>query len=283
MKSIGIVTDSNSGYAVNEKIEDVFVLPMPFIIDEKEFVEGKDLSVEDFYSYLVEGKCISTAQPPVASMYNCYEKVLKDYEKIIHFPMSSGLSNTYQTSQILANHFPGRVFVVDSKRISTPLKREIQDVLRLLKEGKSIDGILEILKNYENTMHIYLALDTLKYIQAGGRGSKALMKLGTFLRIKPVVYLGSGKAQLYKNVKTFKQEKEVLITAAVDFFENHDRKDYYLDVGHTRNEEAAYKLKEELIEKLDWKDEIFVDELSLSIGTHTGPGALAIGMTKKIK
>lgn len=283
MKPIGIVTDSNSGYAVDEKIEDVFVLPMPFIIDEKEFVEGEDLSVEDFYKYLEEGKCISTAQPPVASMYRCYTEVLEDYERIIHFPMSSGLSNTYQTSQILANHFPGRVSVVDAKRISTPLKREIQDVLKLVEEGKTIDEILEILKDYEGTMDIYLALDTLEYIQAGGRGSKALMKLGTFLRIKPVVYLGSGKAELYKNVKTANQSKEVLITAAEDFFKEHDRKDYYLDIGHTRNEEAAYELKKELIKRLDWKEEILIDELSLSIGTHTGPGALAIGISKKIE
>lgn len=284
MKPIGIVTDSNSGYTIKDKVDDVFVLPMPFIIDEKEYVEGKNLTPEMFYDFMENGKDISTSQPPVSELYKCYTKVLENYEKIIHIPMSAALSNSYQTSKLLANKFPGRVYVVDARRISTPLRRLIDDTLKLIKSGKSAEDIVKILEDAKNTTDIYLALDTLKYLQAGGRASKAIMTIGTFLRIKPITYLGSEKAELYKNVKTFRQVKETLISTAEKFFENEniDRNDYYLDIAHTRNPEGAKDIEKGLIERLGWEDEILVDELSLSIGTHTGPNAVAIGITKKL-
>lgn len=283
MKRVAIVTDSNSGFEFKDQRKGFFILPMPFIIDEKEYVEGISLNKELFYKFMGEGKKISTVQPPLAEILGVYKEILSEYDEILHVPMSSSLSDTYQTSVAVANQVgKGRIFVADSKKISVPLKRNLMDVFKLVEDGLSAKEIKEILEKDNESMKAYVALDTLKYLNLGGRGSVALTTIGTFLKIKPVVFLGPGKLESSKNVRTMTQAKEFMLEKAKEIV-SENPENFYLDIAHTNTIEEALIFKEQIISELDWKDEILIENLTLSISTHIGPGALAIAITDKLQ
>lgn len=282
MKKVAIITDSNSGYDINDEREGLYVLPMPFIIEEKEYVEGVSLDKELFYKFMDEGKKISTVQPPVADILIKYQKVLEKYDEILCVPMSSALSNTYQTCITVAEHMgEGRIQVADSRKISVSLKRNIQDAMELIKQGLSAKEIKNIMEAGNDSMKAYVALETLKYLRSGGRGSAALVAIGTLLKIKPVAFLGPGKVEPAVNLRTMNQAREWMIEQTKEIIAENPEA-YYIDIVHTNNPKEADKFKDQLVEALDWNDNIMMEELTLSIATHVGPGALAVAITDKL-
>ena len=121
MRSIAIVTDSNCGMSPAQARElGVHMLPMPFFIDDKEYLEDIDMNQADFFQYLEQnpGCRVSTSQPTPESVTNFWDKLLKDYDEIVHIPMSSGLSSSMQTAKMLSEDYDGRVRVVNNQRIS---------------------------------------------------------------------------------------------------------------------------------------------------------------------
>ena len=114
-----IVTDSNSGITQEEaKVLGIFVLPMPFMIDGEDYYEDINLTQREFYEKLKDGSDISTSQPSPESVTRLWDKVLKEYDALVHIPMSSGLSGSCQTAVMLAEDYEGKVWVVNNQRIS---------------------------------------------------------------------------------------------------------------------------------------------------------------------
>ena len=136
MKKIAIVTDSNSGIGKNAP-EGVFVVPMPFLINDEDYFENINLSQEEFYKLLSEDANVSTSQPSIGNLSDFWTDVLKDYDEIVHIPMSSGLSNSCATATSLANDFDGRVYVADNRRVSISLKESVYDAVKLREAGKT--------------------------------------------------------------------------------------------------------------------------------------------------
>ena len=118
MSKVAIVTDSNSGISINEQNEDLYILPMPFIIDGEEYYEEVSLSQEDFYKKLTSNANISTSQPSPYNVTELWEKALKTHDEIVYIPMSSGLSESCNTAKSLAKNYENKVFVVNNQRIS---------------------------------------------------------------------------------------------------------------------------------------------------------------------
>ena len=119
MSNVAIVTDSNSGITQAGGRElGVYVLPMPFMINEETFFEDIDLTQEDFYKKLASGANIGTSQPSPESVMKLWDSLLGDYDEIVHIPMSSGLSGSCQSAMLLAEDYGGRVQVVNNQRIS---------------------------------------------------------------------------------------------------------------------------------------------------------------------
>ena len=119
MSGVAIVTDSNSGITQEEaKRLGIFVLPMPFYIDGELFYEDISLTQEKFYERLTQDADISTSQPSPGDVLDIWEKALEEYDEVVHIPMSSGLSNSCATAQMLAQDMDGKVYVVDNQRIS---------------------------------------------------------------------------------------------------------------------------------------------------------------------
>ena len=178
MNKIAIVTDSNSGIS-QEKAKEmgIYVLPMPFLIDGKEYLDGVDLFPKEFYEYLEKDADVSTSQPSPESVMGLWDKLLKEYDEIVHIPMSSGLSGSCQTARMLAEDYDGKVEVVNNQRISITQVSSVLDAQNMVKAGMSAAGIRERLEEEGLKSSIYITLTTLKYLKkrrkdyAGGSGS----------------------------------------------------------------------------------------------------------------
>lgn len=170
MKKIAIVTDSNSGIrqAQSEAL-DISIIPMPFNFDDKTFLEDISLTQEQFYEQLGSGANISTSQPSPEYVLNLWDTLLKEYDEIVHIPMSSSLSSTCDTATVLASDYNGKVQVVNNQRISVTQRQSVLDALALRAEGKDAAQIKDILEKEKFESSIYITVDTLKYLKKGGR------------------------------------------------------------------------------------------------------------------
>ena len=189
MSKVAILTDSNSGITQAEaEREGLYVIPMPFYINDQMLFEEIDLSQEDFYGRLTEGAEIKTSMPTVGSVTDQWRKLLQDYDEIVYIPMSSGLSSSCETAYMLAQdeEFDGKVFVVDNQRISVTQRQSAYDAKMLADQGRSGPQIRDILMDEKFQSSIYIMVDTLTYLKRGGRITPAAAALGTLLRLKPV-------------------------------------------------------------------------------------------------
>ncbi len=285
MMKTAIVTDSNSGITQAQAKElGIFVLPMPFMIDGAEYFEDINLTQAQFYEKLKNDSDISTSQPTPEAVMGLWDRILEDYDEIVHIPMSSGLSSSCETAMILAENYDGRVQVVDNQRISCTQRQSAIDARTLAEKGMSAAQIKDILLRTKFDSTIYIMLDTLKYLKKGGRITPAAAALGTFLRLKPVLTIQGEKLDAFSKARTIKQAKSTMITAIAhdmaERFGDTTGENTRLCVVHTENREAAEELREELKAQFPKTGEIYIDCLSLSVSCHIGPGSLAITAEK---
>ena len=285
MKSIGIIADSHSSISQSTaKTLGITVLPAPFYIDGNCYYEAVTLTREQLFEKLESGAQITTSQPSPAEVMAAWDKGLAEYETILYFPISSGLSGSCATAAALAQDEPyeNRVFVVDNGRVSTPMHRSILDALEFIRAGYSAREIKEIIERSRDEMVIYIGVETLKYLKKGGRITPAAAALGTFLNIKPVLKLDVGKLDAYKKCRGFAKAKHAMIDAIRHDLETRFQKPY--QEGRITLMAATSASKKETVQ---WMMEIqeaftdmkvFCDYLSLGVSCHTGQGALGIGI-----
>ena len=288
MGKIAIVTDSNSGITQEQAKEmGVYVIPMPFYINETMYLEGVTLTQEEFYERLKNDEPISTSQPSPAEVCGLWDMLLKENDEIVHIPMSSGLSNSCETAMGLARDYDGKVQVVDNQRISVTLYQSVADALVLRDAGKSAAEIKEVLEAEKLESSIYITLETLKYLKKGGRITPAAAAIGTVLNLKPVLQIQGEKLDAYAKVRGKKQAKRTMLKAVLqdmqERFAAYDEEGLMcIESAYTGNPEEAEEFKKE-IEAAFPGHEVRMAPLALSIACHIGHGALAIGCTKKVK
>ena len=286
MKKIAIVTDSNSGITQEMgKSMGIHVIPMPFFINGALFLEDITLTQEEFYKRLGENSDISTSQPSPGEVMECWEELLKEYDEIVHIPMSSGLSSTCHAAQSLSQEYEGKVYVVDNQRISVTQKQSVEDAIVLRDTGKSAAEIKEILEAEKLQASIYITVDTLKYLKKGGRITPAAAALGTVLNLKPVLQIQGEKLDAFSKVRGWKAAKRTMLKAIEkDLKERFSEveEDMVLGMAYTCSKEEAQEWKQEIEEKFPGY-EIVEGPLSLSVACHIGPGAMAVTCMKKIR
>ena len=287
MAKIAIVTDSNSGITQAQAKElGISVVPMPFMIEGETYYEEITLSREEFYKRLEENADISTSQPSPDSIIQLWDNLLNTYDEIVHIPMSSELSGSCQTAMMLAQDYEDKVQVVNNQRISVTQRQATLDAVALAKEGKNSKEIKDILEADKFNSSIYIMIDTLHYLKKGGRITPAAAALGTLLRLKPVLQIHGEKLDAFAKARTISQAKSIMINAIKSDMENRfggvsEENQFYLEIAHTQNEEAAKQLKDEL-QTMFPNYPIYIDHLSLSVSCHIGPGSLAVACCKKL-
>lgn len=288
MKKVAIITDSNSGFtiAASSKIENLFVLPMPFNIEGKEYFEEIDLTQDKFFELLQNDVNISTSQPAVGSVLSLWKKVLKDFDQIVHIPMSSGLSASCETATMLAQDFDGRVAVVNNQRISVTQYQSVLDALELAKEGKDAFEIKEYLENDKFNSSIYICVDTLKYLKRGGRVTPAGAALGELLKIKPVLQIQGDKLDAFAKVIGLKKAKLVMIDQMKKDLESRfdaTPEEYQLAIAYTKGNEEFLERYIEDVKASFPGYELNIQPLSLSVACHIGGGSFALAVAHKYK
>ena len=170
MSKVAIVSDSNSGITQLQAEElGITILPMPFFVGDKTLYEDIDLSQKEFYQMLSENANISTSMPLVGNVTDTWDALLKEYDEIVHIPMSSGLSGSCETALMLAQDYEGKVQVVNNQRISVTQRQSVLDAMALAEQGRSAVEIKEILERDKFESSIYIMVDTLYYLKKGGR------------------------------------------------------------------------------------------------------------------
>lgn len=287
MSKIAIITDSNSGITQKQGKElGIFVVPMPFMINDEDYFEDINLTQQEFYEKLAQDANVSTSQPTPDSLMTLWDNTLKEYDQIIYIPMSSGLSGSCQSAFMIAREeYEGKVFVVDNQRISVTQRQSALDAKALADAGFSAEDIVKKLMDNKFESSIYIMLDTLYYLKKGGRITPAAAALGTLLRLKPVLQIQGEKLDAFAKARTTAQGKSVMINAIKSDIENRfggmEAGDFWIAGAYTNNIDAANEWKKE-IEAAFPGHEVHMDPLSLSVACHIGPGALAVTVTRKI-
>ena len=286
-KKIAVVTDSNSGITQAEAKElNIYMLPMPFMIEGETYFENITLTQEDFYKKLEEEADVITSQPSPASVMGLWDEVLAEYDELVYIPMSSGLSGSCQSAMMLSQEYDGKVQVVNNQRISVTQRQSVLDALMLVGRGHDSAEIKQILEDDKFNSSIYIMLDTLYYLKKGGRITPAAAAIGSMLKLKPVLQIQGDKLDAFAKARTSAQGKQIMIKAMREDMEKRfggatpDNVDIYL--AYTKDAEAAEKFKQEVSEAF-LGFEIYMVPLPLSISCHLGPGALGFGCCKKLK
>ena len=285
MPRVAVMTDSNSGITQLEGKEmGIAVVPMPFTIDDVTYFEDINLTREEFFQMMADGREIVTSQPAPGDLMKMWDEALEKNDQVVYIPMSSGLSGSCQNARMLANEYNGRVFVVNNQRISVTQKRSVQDAMALAANGYDGARIREILERERCDASIYIMLDTLKYLKKGGRITPAAAAIGTLMRIKPVLQIKGERLDAFSKARTLSQGKTTMINAIHHDIETLyggiDAKNVWMYAVHAQVPEAFASFRKEVqaaFPGLTVED----GQLSLSICCHIGPGALAMACVKK--
>lgn len=283
MGKIAIMTDSNSGITQAEgKKLGVYVLPMPFYINDELFYEDITLTQEEFYKRLEEDADIKTSQPGPGDVMGMWDKILEEYDEVVYIPMSSGLSGSCETAMMLAQDYDGKVQVVNNQRISVTLYRSVMEAKELAAKGRSALEIKELLEATKFDSDIYVTLDTLKYLKKGGRLTPAAAAIGTVLNLKPVLRIKGEKLDAFAKTRGWKASKKKMLATCQELLDTEFKgAEVYIDAAYSGNREDAEEWKKEIEEAFPGYD-VYMAPLSLSVACHIGAGAKAITITKKL-
>ena len=284
MKKVIVVTDSSSGITQAEaQTNGLVVIPIPFTIDGKEYLEDKTITAPKFFEMITKSNSVSTSQPSRFILEETWNKLLEEYEYIIYIPITSGLSGSCQNAMEYAKQYNGRVVVIDNLRISIPLKVSVYEAAKMAANGKSVDEIVKYLNDTKHKFSIYLTLTTLKYLRKGGRITPAAAMIGDMLKLKPILYTRGQNFDKTAMVLTMAQAKKKMIgeikkELQTEFKTEYEQGKMALFIAHTAlTDDELIKFQAELAVEFPGMKVLCIDPLCLAVGCHTGPGALGFG------
>ena len=273
---IRIITDSAADLPRPCRPE-VTVLPMAVTFGEEQFLDGVDLTHRQFYEKLIEGDALpTTSQINPAQFEEAFRQAVDAGENVVAILLSSKLSGTCQSARIAAEEFPGRVFVVDSENATIGQQILVRRALVLLDQGLDAAAIAGELEREKKDIRLVALLDTLEYLKRGGRISPSVALVGGLLSVKPVVAVEHGEVVMLGKARGTKNGNNLLVqeirkTSGVDF----DRP--YL-LGYTGLEDSLLQkyIADSAALWTEHTDALPVGTSGGTIGTHVGPGAVAV-------
>lgn len=273
---IRIITDSASDM-INENIENFEFIPLTVTFGEEEYQDGVNLSHKEFYEKLVESNELPhTSQATPFVFEEAYGRAAADGDEVVVVTMSAKLSGTWQSAVAAAASCEGRVFVVDSENVTVGEHALVEYAIRLRSQGKTAKEIAEELESAKKRIRLVALLDTLEYLKKGGRISKAAAFAGGLLSIKPVVAVEDGEVVILGKARGSKQGnnllgQEIEKAGGIDFSMPHF-------LGYTGLSDALLQKYIRDSEAI-WKgelEELKITSVGGAIGTHAGPGAIAV-------
>lgn len=274
--NIRILTDSASDLRPPHRPE-VTVLPMTITFGAEEYQDGINLTHHQFYEKLIEGDDLpTTSQISPAQFEEAFRAAVEAGEQVVAVVLSAKLSGTYQSACIAAEEFPGKVFVVDSANATIGELVLVERAVELMDQGLEAAAIAARLEQEREDIRLVGLLDTLEYLKKGGRVSASVAMVGGLLSIKPVVAVQEGEVVMLGKARGSKNGNNLLIQEI--------QKNGGVDFG--RPYRLGYAgLNDSLLQKYIadsaalWEghtDALPICTVGGTIGTHVGPGAVAV-------
>ncbi|HFU3730230.1 TPA: DegV family protein [Streptococcus suis] len=278
---LAVITDSSAVLGIER--EDLFVLHIPVNIDGENYIEGQNLTVEEFYQKMASSKDLpKTSQPSLMELDDILTSLKeKGYTHALGLFLSSGISGFYQNIQYLKDEFEGlTVAFPDTKITSAPLGMMVENVLKWADEGHSFEEITGKLDQEIGKTTAFIMVDDLNHLVKGGRLSNGAALLGNLLSIKPILYFtGEGKIEVYEKVRTEKKAIKRLIEILQ---EQTNEGQYQIAIIHANAPEKAENFKQQL-EEAGVGSDLPIVSFGSVIGTHLGEGAVAFGISPIIE
>ena len=278
-----IIIDSASDISKKEADElGLVFIPMKTLFGEVEYRDGIDITQHEFYEKLIEGDVHpTTSQIPPYEYEEIYSKIKASGDEAIVITVSSKLSGTYASANIALEGYEDCIHIVDSENVCIGEQILIRYAVQLRDKGYTTNEMIEELNRVKKDIRLIALLDTLEYLKRGGRVSKAAAFAGGLLSIKPVIAVDDGEIAILGKARGSKNGNNMLI----EYINTSGGIDFSLPIA------LGYSgLEDSLLQKYIsdskglWEDNI--DQLPISpigsaIGTHAGPGAIAVAYFKK--
>lgn len=277
---LAVITDS-SAFLQAEALrkEDLFVLDIPVNIDGQEYVEGVNLTAQEFYEKMASASELpKTSQPSIAKLDEILSSLKeKGYTHVLGLFLSSGISGFHQNIQYMKDEYEGVTIAFPDTRItSAPLGYMVESVLKCAEQGDGFESILDkVTEQIENTS-AFIMVDDLDHLVKGGRLSNGAAILGNLLSIKPILYFNDqGVIEVYEKVRTEKKATKRLVEIVKEATANGN---YQITVIHGNAPQKAADLRQLLIDGGVATD-VSIATFGSVIGTHLGEGSIALGYT----
>ena len=277
---LAVITDSSAFLqAETLRKEDLFVLDIPVNIDGQEYVEGVNLTAQEFYEKMASANELpKTSQPSIAKLDEILSSLKdKGYTHALGLFLSSGISGFHQNIQYMKDEYAGLTIAFPDTRItSAPLGYMVESVFRWAEQGEEFTTILDQLENQIQKTSAFIMVDGLDHLVKGGRLSNGAAILGNLLSIKPILYFNDqGVIEVYEKVRTEKKATKRLVEIVKETTANGN---YQITVIHGNAPQKAADLRQLLIDGGVATD-VSIATFGSVIGTHLGEGSIALGYT----
>lgn len=277
---IRIITDSASDLLSPHRPE-VTVLPMTITFGEEQFRDGVDLTHRQFYEKLIEGEELpTTSQIAPARFEEAFRAAVEAGETVVAVVLSAKLSGTLQSACIAAEEFPGKVFVVDSANATIGERILVERGLELMDQGLDAAAIAAKLEEEKGDIRLVALLDTLEYLKRGGRISASVALVGGLLAIKPVVAVQEGEVVVLGKARGSRNGNNLLVQeiqkTGVDF-----SRPYKLGYAGLNDSLLQKYIADSAALWEGHTDSLPTGTVGGTIGTHVGPGAIAVAFFRK--
>ena len=283
MLNIKYMLDSTSDVSKEyAQKHDIQVLGLPIMFEDgTTALDWVEMSTEEFYDKLSKSSQIpTTSQVSPATMEESMRKALEGHDALIYFTVSSKGSGSYNSAclakaNILEDIPDAKIEIVDSMAYSLFIVAMVEEAMRLQKEGKSLEEIIQGAKDFRSKLDVLVIVDSLKYLEKGGRINKASLVAGTLLDLKPVLSVRGG---VMESIDKFRGSKTIISKMIKKIKASDiDLDDPFFCMVHSRAPEKANELWEAIKEEFGDHHKLFMQsELGATVGTHIGPGTLAI-------
>ena len=272
--TIRIVTDSASDIPseVARKLG-ISIVPLTVSFGKEVYRDGIDLNAEEFYSKLVQGKTHPiTSQPSIGNFIDVYKALAQKSDEIISIHLSNKLSGTYNAALLAKEAMTKdcRIEVVDSKSVSMGTGLTVIAAAKAVRDGASFQQAIDIVHHSIPRIHLLAFFQTLEYLERGGRLGKGKALLGTLLHVKPLITVQDGEVQPFGRARTTRGALQRLYDFANALLHIRGLSIMYTTVS------KEVEILAKLLAPLFPQDRIIVTQVGSTLGTHTGPGTLAV-------
>jgi len=284
-----LISDGGCDFTKEEALKyNVDIVPFYVTFDQNTFLkEGVDISKEEYFKRLLADKNLypKTAQPSPQDYIDAYTPYLKAGKNIISITISSKLSGTYNSATLAADtlkdEYPDRtIIVIDSLNVAVGQGLLLREIIKMRDKGYSVTETAKIAEDIKKTIRIYFTLDSLEYLRRGGRVGPTTALVGGILGLRPILQVVDGAVDQLDSVRGKKKVSQLIVEGVTAALKD-DIENICVSVAHILNQEDAATLKASLETSLGTKITNPVVEIGATVGTHAGPGALAIAYCKK--